>query len=407
MVLGGSTITQQLAKNLFLTKERTVWRKIKEAAFALEMEQLLSKQRLLEIYLNTIDYGMGQRGVDAAARYYFHKTPSQLTLADSAMLVGLVPHPPDQHLSPYQLLAGQRTALQRIRLRWPDRYSEVDITNADQIPLDHLIYLDDSSVDREGTEQLPLKEPNGARVYWRNLGILLTVIILLSWSVIFAFAWRVLRRHNPEPFGPVPHFYVNSILLILVALLSPLTVAAMHWHKVNSERAEYTIIYPYIASPHHNDRPKDVGITSVVLHATAETQWGTTRWFLDPTSSVSAHFIVSKEGTILQLVPLEKRAWHAGVSDLDGVPDVNNYSVGIEIVNRNDGTDPYPDVQYAAVAHIIRQLRSRYPIPDTRIVSHAQVAPARKFDPVGFDFLKLGTMLSQKRLPSVDVNKSC
>lgn len=397
VVSGGSTITQQLAKNLFLTKDRTLWRKIKEAALALEMEQLLPKQRLLELYLNTIDYGMGQHGVDAAAQYYFQKNPSQLTLAESAVLVGLIPHPPDQRLSRYQLLTGQRTALQRIRNRWPDRYSEADIASAAQIPLAYLIHLGENIEDHETTEPLPIKEQNSARRYWRRIGICIGLVVFLGFVITSALAWRVLRPPSGELFIQEPRLSRKIIFLFCVAFFSALSIAAMHWHKVNSERAEYTIIYPYTASPNRDDRPYGVGINCVVLHATAETMEGSRRWFLDPTSKVSAHFIVSKEGEIFQSVPIEQRAWHAGVSEFDSVPDVNNYSVGIEIVNRDDGTDPYTDVQYAAVARIVRQLRSRYTIPDERIVSHAQIAPGRKFDPVGFDFDKFRIMLGQLR----------
>lgn len=398
VVLGGSTITQQLAKNLFLGKERTLWRKIKELAFAAEIERLLPKQRILELYLNTIDYGMGQHGVEAAAHYYFHKTPGQLTLAESAMLVGLVPRPPDQHLSPYQLLTGQRTALQRIAYRWPERYREADVTGAAEAPLEPLVRLDEEQVGGQGTAgQPPPSERKNAQAYWRRMAVGIMLMVFVGCALTSALAWRAFGSEwgGRPPGMPAPRRgRQKTILLTCVAFLSALTIGATHWQKANRERAEQTIIYPYTASPNRDDRPRDATINCVVLHATAETEGGTSRWFLDPTAKVSAHFIVSKEGQITQLVPLEERAWHAGVSELDGVPDVNNYSVGIEIVNRDDGTDPYPDVQYMAVARIIRQLRSRYRIPDARIVSHAQIAPCRKFDPVGFDFARLRMMLN-------------
>jgi N-acetylmuramoyl-L-alanine amidase/AmpD protein len=113
--------------------------------------------------------------------------------------------------------------------------------------------------------------------------------------------------------------------------------------------------------------------------------------FLDPAKKVSAHFVVGKDGRVVQMVPIEKRAWHAGTSVLDGVSRVNDYSIGIEMVNLNDGRDPYPQPQMDAVAGLIRFIRARYPIPDERIVSHAQIAlPAgRKSDPAGFDFAKI------------------
>jgi 1A family penicillin-binding protein len=86
---GGSTITQQLARNLYLTQERTLGRKMNEARLALQLEAHYSKDELLEKYLNTVYYGHGAYGVEAAAQLYFGKPAKQLTLAESAMLVGI------------------------------------------------------------------------------------------------------------------------------------------------------------------------------------------------------------------------------------------------------------------------------------------------------------------------------
>jgi penicillin-binding protein 1A len=90
---GGSTITQQLVKNLFLTPERTFSRKFQEAILALWLERRLTKDRILERYLDTVYLGAGAYGLDAAARRYFGKTPRNLTLAEAAMLVGLIHAP--------------------------------------------------------------------------------------------------------------------------------------------------------------------------------------------------------------------------------------------------------------------------------------------------------------------------
>ena len=92
-VQGGSTITQQLAKNLFLTHERTASRKIQEAILALWLERRHSKDELLELYMNRVYFGAGAYGVEAAARRYFDKPAQELTLAESAMLAGLVQAP--------------------------------------------------------------------------------------------------------------------------------------------------------------------------------------------------------------------------------------------------------------------------------------------------------------------------
>ncbi len=86
---GGSTITQQLAKGLFLTPERTLSRKVKEIQLAQEIERRYSKDKILEMYLNTIYFGGGAYGIEAAARTYFSKSVGQLTLAEAALLAGL------------------------------------------------------------------------------------------------------------------------------------------------------------------------------------------------------------------------------------------------------------------------------------------------------------------------------
>jgi penicillin-binding protein 1A len=97
---GGSTITQQLARNLFLTHERTLDRKFKELVIALRIEKMYSKQEILEMYFNQIYYGHGAYGVQAAARTFFNKDVRQLTLTESALLAGL-PQNPSGH-SPYR-----------------------------------------------------------------------------------------------------------------------------------------------------------------------------------------------------------------------------------------------------------------------------------------------------------------
>ena len=153
-----------------------------------------------------------------------------------------------------------------------------------------------------------------------------------------------------------------------------------------------------VNSPNFNDRPDDSIIDCIVLHSTVQrTLQDTVTLFLDPASKVSSHFVVGKDGTVVQMVSLTKRAWHAGVSCLDGVDSVNDYSIGIEMTNMNDGVDPYPDKQYLAVAKIIRRCRKSYDIPDRRIVSHAKIAlpQGRKNDPLGFDFDKLKKLLAK------------
>jgi monofunctional biosynthetic peptidoglycan transglycosylase len=92
-VRGGSTITQQLAKNLFLSREKTITRKIKELILARRLDDKLSKARILELYLNVVELGPMVYGVGHASRYYFGKPPSALTVRECSFLAAMLPGP--------------------------------------------------------------------------------------------------------------------------------------------------------------------------------------------------------------------------------------------------------------------------------------------------------------------------
>jgi monofunctional biosynthetic peptidoglycan transglycosylase len=92
-IVGGSTITQQLAKNLFLSGERTLLRKGQELMLTVLLEHLLSKQRILEIYLNSVEWGEGVFGAEAAAQHYYRKPASQLSVYEAARLAVMLPRP--------------------------------------------------------------------------------------------------------------------------------------------------------------------------------------------------------------------------------------------------------------------------------------------------------------------------
>jgi monofunctional biosynthetic peptidoglycan transglycosylase len=93
IVAGGSTISQQLAKNLFLSTRRTPWRKLEEAVITVMLETVMDKQRIFEIYLNVIEWGNGVFGAEAAARHYYHVSASQLSVEQAAKLAAMVPNP--------------------------------------------------------------------------------------------------------------------------------------------------------------------------------------------------------------------------------------------------------------------------------------------------------------------------
>jgi len=122
----------------------------------------------------------------------------------------------------------------------------------------------------------------------------------------------------------------------------------------------------------------------IVLHYTGmPTGEGALARLRDPEAKVSAHYMVEEDGRVFALVPEERRAWHAGRSFWKGVTDVNAASIGVEIVNPGHefGYRPFPDAQIAAVIELLSDVRSRWTIPDARIVGHADVAPDRKEDP--------------------------
>jgi len=93
IVAGGSTISQQLAKNLFLSGERTWWRKAQEAIITVMIETIMTKRRILEIYLNVIEWGNGVFGAEAAARYHFATSAADLRAEQAARLAAIVPSP--------------------------------------------------------------------------------------------------------------------------------------------------------------------------------------------------------------------------------------------------------------------------------------------------------------------------
>ena len=93
MVAGGSTISQQLAKNLFLSGSRTPWRKAQEAVITVMLEAVMDKRRILEIYLNMIEWGEGVFGAEAASQHYFGVNAAALTAEQAARLAAIVPNP--------------------------------------------------------------------------------------------------------------------------------------------------------------------------------------------------------------------------------------------------------------------------------------------------------------------------
>jgi len=172
---GGSTITQQLAKNAFLTTEKTLTRKIKELVLAFRIEKYYEKDEILNLYLNQIPYGGNAYGVEAASQTYFNKSISELTLAEAALLAALPQAP--TYYSPWgshqeDLFARQRSILKRMeelgyideeeRLRAEETELEIAPQLITSIKAPHfVIYVQDYLVKKYGEEFL---EKGGLRV---------------------------------------------------------------------------------------------------------------------------------------------------------------------------------------------------------------------------------------------------
>lgn len=120
VVGGGSTITQQLAKNLFLSGSRSYLRKGQEMIIAFMLETVMSKRRILEVYLNVVEYGRGVFGAEAAARHYYRTSAANLSAQQAARLAVMLPNPRyyDKHRSTGYLV--RRTALIQRRMRFAD-----------------------------------------------------------------------------------------------------------------------------------------------------------------------------------------------------------------------------------------------------------------------------------------------
>jgi N-acetylmuramoyl-L-alanine amidase len=133
-------------------------------------------------------------------------------------------------------------------------------------------------------------------------------------------------------------------------------------------------------SPNHGPRPSPV--SAVVLHATADSNTpGAVEWCCTPKprnpNPVSYHAIIDRDGTLYSLVDVKRRAWHAGYSLFGGVYDVNDFAIGVSFGNRNNGKEPYPEVQLAVGAALIATYMHLYPaITIDRITTHAVVRTA-------------------------------
>jgi N-acetylmuramoyl-L-alanine amidase len=137
-------------------------------------------------------------------------------------------------------------------------------------------------------------------------------------------------------------------------------------------------------SPNQDDRPPGMPIDMLVLHYTGmQSAQAAIDRLCEPAAQVSTHYLVDEDGTVLRLVPEERRAFHAGASYWRGATELNQRSIGIEIVNPGHewGYRPFPVLQLAAVWDLCLDILARHPIPARNVVAHSDIAPDRKQDP--------------------------
>jgi N-acetylmuramoyl-L-alanine amidase len=138
------------------------------------------------------------------------------------------------------------------------------------------------------------------------------------------------------------------------------------------------------SSPNFNARANGKSINLIILHYTGMPEADAARARLcDPTSQVSAHYIIERDGKIWQLVAESERAWHSGVSYWQNETDINSTSIGIELVNRGHqfGYQTFPPVQITSCVSLVQNIMQRHAIAPWGVLAHSDVAPQRKEDP--------------------------
>ncbi len=136
--------------------------------------------------------------------------------------------------------------------------------------------------------------------------------------------------------------------------------------------------------PSPNSGTRGAAVDTVILHYTGmRTAKDALDRLRDPDSGVSAHYLIDEDGEIFRLVDESRRAWHAGQASWRGDTDINDRSVGIELVNPGHefGYRPFPEPQMAALEDLLGDVLRRHRVPPARVLGHSDVAPARKRDP--------------------------
>lgn len=149
-------------------------------------------------------------------------------------------------------------------------------------------------------------------------------------------------------------------------------------------------------SPNHSVRAN--AVSAIVLHADAASRIESSLdWVRRPESQVSYHIMVGRNGKVFSVVHPDRKAWHAGVSEMGGVKNVNDFAIGVCLSNTNTG-ETFPMTQLGAAADVCAVLCGNYNIPVDRITTHAAVAmpPGRKTDPKGLDLVMFREMVAAR-----------
>ena len=154
------------------------------------------------------------------------------------------------------------------------------------------------------------------------------------------------------------------------------------------------------SSPNQEPRPEGCAIDTLVLHYTGmKTAEAALTRLCDPAAKVSAHYLIDEEGSVTAPVPEARRAWHAGEACWKGANDLNDRSIGVELVNPGHefGYRPFPEAQMVACEALLRDILARHPISAERVLGHSDVAPERKTDP--------GELFDWQRLARVGIGR--
>ncbi|NEH18380.1 1,6-anhydro-N-acetylmuramyl-L-alanine amidase AmpD [Pantoea agglomerans] len=170
----------------------------------------------------------------------------------------------------------------------------------------------------------------------------------------------------------------------------------------------------HVPSPHCNERPDNEAPSLLVIHNislppgefggpwidklfTGTLPPDAHPYFADIAAlKVAAHCLIRRDGEIVQYVPFDKRAWHAGISQFEGRENCNDFSIGIELEGID--SEPYSEAQYRALQQVTQLLLQHYPLTPARITGHSDIAPVRKTDPgPAFDWDYYKQLLTQQK----------